>query len=118
MPCWRCGAREVDPARGPSPWKRGVRAGNHVLVCPSCQGEHAWVDELDHCSSCGSWRLARQLGVVTCRECGTRIEADAEVPARSATAPAASASRPSSGSALAADVHAALARMWGKAEGR
>ena len=108
MPCWRCGAREVDPVRGPSPWKRGVRAGTHVLVCPSCQREHAWVDELDHCSSCGSWRLARQLGVVTCRECGTTIKPDVAAPA--------SGSPP--GPALAADVHAALDRMWGKAGGR
>ncbi|HKA67614.1 MAG TPA: hypothetical protein VKG85_00705 [Actinomycetes bacterium] len=70
MPCYRCGARQVDPVRGPSPWKRGVRAGAQVLVCPDCQQGPQWLAELDHCTRCGSEQLARILGETLCRACG------------------------------------------------
>lgn len=130
--------------RGPSPWKRAVRAGAHVLVCPDCQLEPNWTARLDHCHNCGSWRLVRQLGAVTCRACGTAADAtiaddaiaDDAVPDDTAVEatmadvagrpnqgpPAARASENSAGerpagdrSKLAADVHAALERMWRRA---
>jgi hypothetical protein len=71
MPCYRCGARPVDPVRGPSPWKRGVRAGRHVLVCPECQRTHDWKSDLDRCQTCGSTMLVRSLGETMCRSCGS-----------------------------------------------
>jgi len=57
MPCFRCGARQTDPVRGASPWKRGVRADRQVLICPRCQAEHDWTAELD-CRDCGHTREA------------------------------------------------------------
>src|SRR5438105_2514347 len=71
MPCYRCGARQNDPVRGPSPWKRGVHNGELVLVCPDCQREHDWTSDLDRCPSCGSTSLTRALGETTCKTCGT-----------------------------------------------
>ncbi|RAY10948.1 hypothetical protein DPM19_32980 [Actinomadura craniellae] len=71
MPCFRCGARQTDPTRGPSPWRRGVRADRQVLICPGCQ-EAA---ELDRCASCGSVALICRLGEVECRDCGHVREA-------------------------------------------
>ena len=73
MPCYRCGARQVDPDRGHSPWQRGVRGDQQVLVCPRCQAAHDWTADLDHCGQCGSVRLVRRLGEVECRECGLLI---------------------------------------------
>jgi hypothetical protein len=73
MPCYRCGARQTDPARGPSPWKRGVRAGAMVLVCPDCQRQHDWTSDLDTCPSCGSAALTRALGDTTCKACGAVV---------------------------------------------
>jgi len=109
MPCWRCGGRETDPVRGPSPWKRGVRGGAHVLVCPRCQADHDWVADLDHCPHCGSWRLVRQLGQVSCRGCGKTIESDVET---LAGAPSSSSGPDvAAGPDLAADVEAALDRL-------
>jgi hypothetical protein len=70
MPCYRCGTRQVDPVRGHSPWKRGVRADEQVLICPACQAEHDWMSDLDRCSGCGSVHLVRRLGEVECRDCG------------------------------------------------
>jgi hypothetical protein len=70
MPCYRCGARQVDPDRGESPWKRGVRADRQVLVCPACQSSVDWVGELDRCPVCSSVHLVRRLGEVECRDCG------------------------------------------------
>lgn len=70
MPCYRCGTRQVDPARGHSPWKRGVRADEQVLICPACQAEHDWMSDLDRCGGCGSVHLVRRLGEVECRDCG------------------------------------------------
>ncbi|HUK68154.1 MAG TPA: hypothetical protein VLW50_05280 [Streptosporangiaceae bacterium] len=69
MPCYRCGSRQVDPDRGPSPWQRGVRHDRQVLVCPDCQVAHDWTAELDRCGSCGSVRLISRLGEVECRNC-------------------------------------------------
>jgi len=70
MPCYRCGTRQVDPDRGESPWRRGVRGDRQVLICPDCQVAVDWAAELDRCQTCGSIRLVRRLGEVECRECG------------------------------------------------
>jgi ribosomal protein S27E len=53
MPCYRCGTRQVDPDRGQSPWKRGVRAAHQVLICPGCQEAFDWAADLDRCPVCG-----------------------------------------------------------------
>lgn len=66
MPCFRCGARQIDPDRGPSPWRRGVLADRQVLICPDCQE----VADLDRCAACGSAALICRLGEVECRDCG------------------------------------------------
>ena len=70
MPCFKCGARQTDPVRGVSPWKRGVRRDHQVLVCPDCQAMHDCAADLDHCSACGSTALVCRLGEVECRDCG------------------------------------------------
>src|SRR5208282_2291663 len=70
MPCYRCGGRQVDPDRGESPWKRGVRADRQVLICPACQSSADWRGELDRCPVCSSVHLVRRLGEVECRDCG------------------------------------------------
>jgi len=80
MPCYRCRARQVDPARGPSPWKRGVRGDRQVLICPQCQSGRDWASDLDRCPSCGSVRLVRRLGDVECRDCG-QVREPADTPA-------------------------------------
>jgi hypothetical protein len=79
MACYRCGARQVDPARGHSPWQRGVRGDQQVLICPTCQGMHDWRADLDQCSRCGSTRLVRRLGEVECRDCGFVVAPEAAV---------------------------------------
>jgi hypothetical protein len=71
MPCYRCGARQVDPDRGESPWRRGVRGDRQVLICPNCQVAYDWATDLDHCPVCASVHLLRRLGEVECRDCGT-----------------------------------------------
>jgi hypothetical protein len=73
MPCYRCGARQTDPDRGHSPWRRGVRNDCQVLVCPECQVAHDWVGDLDRCPTCGSVHLVRRLGEVECRDCRTVV---------------------------------------------
>lgn len=75
MPCDSCGARQTDPVRGASPWKRGVRDGAHVLICPDCQLGGDWTAGLDRCTSCGSTALARRLGETHCRGCGWVVTA-------------------------------------------
>jgi hypothetical protein len=70
MPCYRCGARQVDPDRGESPWRRGVRAERQVLICPDCQVAFDWTGDLDRCSRCSSVHLVRRLGETECRDCG------------------------------------------------
>ncbi|MBB4916343.1 hypothetical protein ACFY19_24315 [Streptosporangium saharense] len=101
MPCFSCGARQTDPVRGASPWKRGVRGEAQVLVCPDCQRTHDL--DLDTCSSCGSAALICRLGEVECRSCGAVRPA------------AAGGSRPSGLSKeLADEVEAALDRVLGR----
>jgi hypothetical protein len=103
--CVLCGRRQVDPDSGPSLWRRGVRHGEQVLVCPQCQNDDG-TDLLDRCASCGSSALAKRLGVVTCRECGATDDV--------VGAPKDPAHPPGSGrDALAADVAAALDRVLG-----
>lgn len=70
MPCYRCGSRQVDPDRGESSWRRGVRDDHQVLICPGCQAAFDWTEDLDRCSVCGSVHLFRRLGEVECRDCG------------------------------------------------
>ena len=70
MACYRCGTRQVDPVRGHSPWQRGVRGNQQVLICPTCQGIHDWKTDLDQCGRCGGVRLVRRLGEAECRDCG------------------------------------------------
>jgi hypothetical protein len=70
MPCYRCGARQTDPIRGASPWKRGVRDERQVLVCPNCQAIAGWTADLDHCAVCRSSLLVCRLGEIECRDCG------------------------------------------------
>lgn len=70
MPCYRCGTRQVDPDRGESPWRRGVRENRQVLICPDCQAAVDWTSDLDRCHVCGSVHLVRRLGEVECRDCG------------------------------------------------
>ena len=82
MPCYRCGARQVDPGRGASPWKRGVRSDRQVLICPACQTGRDWSSDLDCCPACGGVRLVRRLGEVECKDCGqVREPAPAAEPA-------------------------------------
>jgi hypothetical protein len=70
MACIRCAARQDDPARGPSPWKRGVLGGEQVLVCPVCQRQSGWQAGFDRCPECDGVRLSKALGVVRCSACG------------------------------------------------
>jgi hypothetical protein len=91
VPCYRCGARQDDPVRGASPWRRGVRADEQVLICPDCQQHSSWQDELDRCPVCGSTALIRRLGTTVCRDCearrlGTGQGAPVPVPVGSAAA--------------------------------
>jgi hypothetical protein len=79
MPCYRCGTRQVDPDRGQSPWKRGVRADRQVLVCPGCQSSFDWVTDLDQCAVCSGVHLVRRLGEIECKDCG-HVREPAEAP--------------------------------------
>lgn len=89
MPCYRCGTRQVDPERGPSPWKRGVRADRQVLICPDCQSGRDWAADLDRCAVCSGARLIRRLGEVECRDCGhVRVPDAPGLPAQAAPAAA------------------------------
>jgi ribosomal protein L40E len=117
MPCYRCGARQTDPAAGPSPWKRGVRDRAQVLVCPRCQAGRDWTADLDACPRCGSTALVRTLGETSCRGCGaspvTPVPVGERVGAGAAGAavPAASVEVPPERAALAAEVAAAIDRV-------
>lgn len=75
MPCFRCGTRQTDPEKGPSPWRRAVRAGRQVLVCPDCQDGGSWRSAVDACPECGSIELERRLGQTGCTQCLTRVRA-------------------------------------------
>jgi hypothetical protein len=87
MPCYRCGARQVDPVRGHSPWRRGVRNDQQVLICPDCQTAANWTADMDTCPQCGGVHLVRRLGEVECRDCGAVVPPAAE-PGAEAPAPA------------------------------
>ena len=110
MPCYRCGTRQVDPARGPSPWKRGVRAAQQVLVCPDCQVSHDWQADLDRCAQCGSTRLTRRLGEVECHDCGFVAPPDE-------AGEAGTDDGPSGAPGLAEEVALALERVLGRRAG-
>jgi hypothetical protein len=122
MPCYRCGARQTDPVRGASPWKRGVRHEAQVLVCPDCQREHDL--DLDTCASCGSIALIRRLGEVECRSCGAVRLAGSDDDPPVSSEPLAAADTPASRAqvcadslvpaGLAAEVEAALSRVLGR----
>lgn len=108
MPCDSCGARQTDPVRGASPWKRGVRDGAQVLICPDCQLDPDWARNLDRCPTCGSTALVRTLGETHCRGCGwiaAGLAPPVDLPSAH-TVPG-----------LAEEVHAALDRLRGTPEG-
>ena len=136
MPCYRCGTRQVDPDRGESPWKRGVRGDRQVLICPDCQSTFDWTSDLDKCEVCSSERLVRRLGEVECRNCGSvRQPARSALPGHLARPGAVSggpvelaASSPPDGAdqedteaqameGLAREVEQALARVLGRTAG-
>jgi hypothetical protein len=114
VPCHRCGARQTDPARGASPWKRGVRGGVQVLVCPTCQERSDWKADLDRCQGCGSTMLVRLLGETHCRACGdSRPESAAA--GRGKVARDGPSADHSAACSLAEEVGAALDRFFGRA---
>ncbi|MCX9190971.1 hypothetical protein C3Y87_06010 [Carbonactinospora thermoautotrophica] len=115
MPCFRCGARQTDPVRGVSAWRRGVRAGTQVLICPDCQQAYDWTRDLDRCASCGSTALVRILGETQCRSCGA-VDVVVPVPPGVGTAPRGVAGSMVPG--LAEDVQAALERVLRRQPGR
>jgi hypothetical protein len=136
MPCYRCGTRQVDPDRGESPWKRGVRGDRQILICPDCQAAFDWVADLDRCAVCSSERLVRRLGEVECRECGAvRQSSTSSLPGHlarvtpSGSGPGSGSgggagARPAGGDAeagamegLAREVEQALARVLGRTAG-
>ncbi len=104
MACFLCGARQDDPARGPSPWKRGVLGGEQVLVCPDCQRRSGWQADFGHCPECDGVRLSKALGTVRCSACGW----SGELPSSPAAPPAPTAP---SDDLLAAQVRDALKRV-------
>jgi len=111
MPCYRCGTRQVDPDRGESPWRRGVRGDRQVLICPGCQAAFDWAADLDRCAVCASIHLVRRLGEVECRDCGSVGQ---PVPASdSAPEEAGAGAEPGAGSSLAEEVELALSRVLG-----
>jgi hypothetical protein len=111
MPCYLCGARQVDPVRGHSPWQRGVRRNQQILVCPDCQATSDWTADLDHCGSCGSARLVRRLGEVECRACG-RVHVPEQAPGEQPVPPGGQPEE------LAEEVALALERMFGRPGGQ
>jgi len=112
VPCYRCGARQTDPARGASPWRRGVRDAAQVLVCPECQITSDWTADLDRCPACGSTALVRRLGRTVCRDCEASpdVGLEADPPTAGATAVDPADSRTD----LAAEVAAAIDRVLGR----
>lgn len=113
MPCYRCGTRQVDPDRGESPWRRGVRDDRQVLICPACQATVDWTDDLDRCEVCSSIHLVRRLGEVECRECGSVGQAAAAASTADDALGAAGAE-----SSLAEEVERALSRVLGTSSQR
>jgi hypothetical protein len=120
MPCYRCGTRQVDPVRGHSPWRRGVRDDQQVLVCPDCQVTADWTADMDKCPQCGGVHLVRRLGEVECRDCGAVVPPAAE---HTASSPAlvAGAGEPAPGGrapGLSEEVALALERVLGRSAAR
>lgn len=107
MPCYRCGARQVDPDRGESPWKRGVRSSRQVLICPGCQSSFDWIAELDRCPACASAHLVRRLGEIECRDCGF-VREPAGGAGTDGTAPAAGTDGGAAAGRLACDADPAI----------
>jgi len=112
MPCYRCGTRQVDPDRGESPWKRGVRDNRQVLICPGCQASFDWAAELDRCPVCSSVHLVRRLGEVECHECGAVGQPS---PAASMLTSHGGPVPADTAPGLAEEVEQALAKVLGKA---
>jgi hypothetical protein len=100
MACHRCGARQGDPQRGPSPWARAVSQGEQILVCPVCQQDADWRADLQRCPACDGVRLSKTLGVLRCSACGWSGESGEPA-----------ADRASTDDKLADDVSAALDRV-------
>jgi hypothetical protein len=109
MPCYRCGVRQTDPERGQSPWRRGVRHDQLVLVCPGCQESGDWAADLELCAKCGSVHLIRRLGQVECLDCGL-VREPAPVTVPSFAGPLAAGED----GALADEVGRALERLLGR----
>jgi hypothetical protein len=119
MPCYRCGVRQVDPDRGESPWRRGVRDDRQVLICPACQSSFDWMADLDRCPVCSSVHLVRRLGEVECRDCGYVREPVGPIPgvtpdAAPGAAPAGSDTDLGTTPGLAEEVELALAKVLGR----
>ncbi|MGH8825668.1 MAG: hypothetical protein ACRDVN_14525 [Jiangellaceae bacterium] len=112
MPCYRCGARQTDPARGASPWRRGVRDADQVLVCPDCQRTSDWTADLDRCPACGSTALVRRLGRTVCRDCEASRDAGLEADPAAVGASVVDPVAPPTD--LAAEVAAAIDRVLGR----
>jgi hypothetical protein len=111
VPCYRCGARQTDPSRGESPWRRGVSGEQLVLVCPACQGSTDWTAALDHCERCASAHLIRRLGQTECLDCGlVRDPSAASGPGAAGLDPGAAGLDPG----LAEEVSRALDRLLGR----
>ncbi len=71
MPCATCGKIQTDPVKGASPWARGVKGGEQILVCPDCQAANpSWTGDLDGCPVCKGTRLSKVMGSLLCRDCG------------------------------------------------
>lgn len=81
MPCYRCGRVQTDPAKGGSPWARGVVLGRQVLICPGCQETvPEWQAALEKCPRCQSTRLSIVLGSAVCRGCDYVSETSPPIP--------------------------------------
>ena len=111
MGCALCRRRQVDPARGPSDWRRGVmlqdEQARQVLVCPDCTRDPSWTEALARCETCGSTALLVRLGEVVCRSCGgAGAVPGSRSPARSGA--------PDPVAALRDDVAAAVDRVLGR----
>ena len=118
MPCYRCGARQVDPVRGHSPWRRGVRNDQQVLVCPACQVAAEWTADMDKCPQCGSVHLVRRLGEVECRDCGTVVPPGPVLAEQDAPAPAGEPALGGRAPGLSEEVALALERVLGRSGAR
>jgi hypothetical protein len=109
----------VDPDRGESPWRRGVRGDRQVLICPGCQAAVDWTADLDHCVVCSSIHLVRRLGEAECRDCGWVGQPETAVSLAAGTAEAGLAGTAEGAEAsLAEEVERALSRVLGTSSQR